>query len=69
MANRILKGAVFAGLVLASAGNAENCKEAVLYDGSNYNGQMEESGRTFPEAPEWTEIKWPTGITFSKNEQ
>lgn len=53
MANRILKGAVFAGLVLASAGNAENCKEAVLYDGSNYNGQMEESGRTFPEAPEW----------------
>ena len=53
MASRILKGAVFAGLVLASAGNAENCKEAVLYDGSKINGQMEESGRTFPEAPEW----------------
>ena len=54
MANRILKGAVFAGLVCATAGNAGNCKEAVLYDGSNHNGQMEEAGRTFPEAPEWT---------------
>ena len=53
MANRILKGAVLAGLVWASAGNAENCKEAVLYDGSNNNGQMENTGRTFPEAPEW----------------
>ena len=53
MASRILKGAVFAGLVWASASNAENCREAVLYDGSNNNGQMEEAGRTFPEAPEW----------------
>ena len=54
MASRILKGAVLAGLVWASAGNAANCREAVLYDGSNHNGQMEDSGRTFPETPEWT---------------
>jgi hypothetical protein len=54
MSSRILKGAVLAGLVLASAGNAENCREAVLYDGSTHNGQMENSSRTFPEAPEWT---------------
>ncbi len=54
MTNRILKGAVFAGLVCATASNAGNCREAVLYDGSNHNGQMEEAGRTFPEAPEWT---------------
>ena len=53
MASRILKGAVLAGLVWASAANAENCKEAVLYNGSSNNGQMENTGRTFPEAPEW----------------
>lgn len=53
MANRTLKGIVAAGLFLAICSNAATCKETVIYDGSSNNGRMEESGRTFPEAPEW----------------
>lgn len=54
MANRSLRGIVAAGLALAAWGNAQTCKDAVLYDGNSLNGNMEESSRTFPEAPEWT---------------
>lgn len=53
MKNRTLKGIAIAGLCMAICGHAENCKETVLYDGSGANGRMEETGRTFPEAPEW----------------
>lgn len=53
MHNRTLNGAIIAGLAMAVCSSAETCREAVLYDGSLYNGRMEESTRTFPEAPEW----------------
>lgn len=52
MKNRTLKGIIAAGL-LAVCGHAETCKEVVIYDGAGTSGRMEESGRTFPEAPEW----------------
>jgi len=38
---------------LAIAGNAQICNSTVIFDGSKNNGKMEDSGRTFPEAPEW----------------
>ena len=53
MTNRTLKGVAIAGLAMAICSSAETCKETVLYDGSLYNGRMEESTRMFPEAPEW----------------
>lgn len=53
MTNRTLKGAAIAGLLAAICSNAETCRDALLYDGSLYNGRMEESTRTFPEVPEW----------------
>jgi len=53
MKNRTLKGVVIAGLAMAICSNAETCKESVIYDGTLNNGRMEESSRTFPEAPEW----------------
>ncbi|MCF0216332.1 MAG: hypothetical protein HUK21_07660 [Fibrobacteraceae bacterium] len=34
--------------------NAQQCREVVLYGQGNTQGRMEESSRTFPEAPEWT---------------
>lgn len=53
MKNRTLKGIIAAGLCMAVCGYAETCKEVVIYDGAGTSGRMEESGRTFPEAPEW----------------
>lgn len=54
MVNRIFKQAFFAGAILAAASHADSCKEINLYDGSSdVSGHMEESSRTFPEAPEW----------------
>ena len=54
MLNRTLKGAAIAGLAMAICGNAQNCKETLIYDGTSLNGNMEQAGRTFPETPEWT---------------
>lgn len=53
MNNRTLSGAIIAGLAMAICSSAETCREALLYDGSLFNGQMENTTRTFPEAPEW----------------
>lgn len=53
MNNRLFTHVILAGAFFAAASHAESCKEITLYDGSAFNGHMEESGRTFPEAPEW----------------
>ena len=53
MNHRSLRGIVAAGLFLAIASNAQICNSTVIFDGSKNNGKMEDSGRTFPEAPEW----------------
>ena len=50
---RMFKGVAFAGALLALNGFAEECKGVALYSDGSDNGQMIESGRTFPEPPEW----------------
>lgn len=54
MNSRMLWRIALTGALWASAVNAQVCEDGVLYDGYNTPGQMENSTRTFPEAPEWT---------------
>ncbi|SIO27356.1 hypothetical protein [Fibrobacter sp. UWB11] len=51
--NRMFKGVALCGALWALNGFAEECKGVVLYSDGNDNGQMIETGRTFPEQPEW----------------
>lgn len=53
MINRMFKRVAVTGAVMALWANAQTCNQAMLYDGSSVNGKMEESSRSFPEAPEW----------------
>ena len=53
MSYRMFKGVAFAGALLALNGFASECKGVALYSDGSDNGQMIESGRTFPEPPEW----------------
>lgn len=53
MASRMFKGVALCGALWALNGFAEECKGVVLYSDGNDNGQMIETGRTFPEPPEW----------------
>ena len=53
MINRMFKGVALCGALWALNGFAEECKGVVLYSNGNDNGQMIETGRTFPELPEW----------------
>ena len=50
---RMFKGVALAGALLAFDGFAEECKGVTLYSNGSDNGQMLETGRTFPEVPEW----------------
>jgi len=50
----MFKGIALMGTLLALEGFAEECKGVALYSDGRDNGQMLESGRTFPEAPEWS---------------
>ena len=77
MMRRMLKGVAFAGALLALDGFAEECKGVALYSDGSDNGQMIESGRTFPESPEW-KANWGNfdgmnapyiRLSGSKNEQ
>ncbi len=77
MMRRMLKGVAFAGALLALDGFAEECKGVALYTDGSDNGQMIESGRTFPESPEW-KANWGNfdgmnapyiRLSGSKNEQ
>jgi len=47
------KGIALMGALFALNGFADECKDVVLYSNGNDNGQMVESGMTFPELPEW----------------
>lgn len=51
MKNRIFKKAALACIAMAVASYAQ-CNKTILY-GKDLPGRMEESTRTFPEAPEW----------------
>ena len=53
MKNRMCKGFALMGALFALNGFADECKDVVLYSNGNDNGQMVESGMTFPELPEW----------------
>lgn len=53
MKNRMCKGIALMGALFALNGFADECKDVVLYSNGNDNGQMVESGMTFPELPEW----------------
>ena len=53
MINRMFKGIALMGALFALNGFADECKDVVLYSNGNDNGQMVESGMTFPELPEW----------------
>ena len=53
MINRMFKGIALMGALFALNGFASECKDVVLYSNGNDNGQMVESGMTFPELPEW----------------
>jgi len=53
MINRMFKGIALMGALFALNGFADECKDVVLYSNGNDNGQMVESGMTFPEQPEW----------------
>ena len=53
MKNRMCKGIALMGALFALNGFADECKDDVLYSNGNDNGQMVESGMTFPELPEW----------------
>lgn len=53
MMRRMFKGVALAGALLALDGFAEECKGVALYSDGSDNGQMIETGRTFPESPEW----------------
>ena len=53
MRSRIWGPLALGGVLLSSAVHAETCKNLVLYDNGSSKGLMEESTRSFPEAPEW----------------
>ena len=53
MLNRMFKGIALMGALFALNGFADECKDVVLYSNGSDNGQMVESGMTFPELPEW----------------
>ena len=53
MANRMFKGIALMGALFALNGFADECKGVALYSDGSDNGQMLETGRTFPEPPEW----------------
>ena len=51
--NRMLRGVALIGALFALNGYAGECKGVALYSNGSDNGQMLETGRTFPEPPEW----------------
>ena len=53
MTCRMFKGIALMGALLAFNGFAGECKGVALYSDGSDNGQMLETGRTFPEPPEW----------------
>ena len=53
MTCRMFKGIALMGALLALNGFADECKGVALYSDGSDNGQMLETGRTFPESPEW----------------
>lgn len=53
MKSRLFKTIALTGVSLVMASHAQVCESAVLYNGNNTTGQMQEQGRTFPESPEW----------------
>jgi len=54
MKNRMWGLAALGSLLLSSMAFAGNCKSMVLYENGSSAGRMEESTRSFPEAPEWS---------------
>lgn len=54
MRNRIWGLAALGSLLLSSTAFAGTCKSLVLYENGNSAGRMEQSTRSFPEAPEWS---------------
>ena len=54
MKNRIWGLAALGSLLLSSTAFAGTCKSMVLYENGNSAGRMEQSTRSFPEAPEWS---------------
>ena len=54
MRNRIWGLAALGGVLLSSTAFAGTCKSMVLYENGSSAGRMEESTRSFPEAPEWS---------------
>ena len=53
MANRMFKGIALMGALFALNGFADECRGVALYSDGSDNGQMLETGRSFPEPPEW----------------
>lgn len=53
MANRMFKGIALMGAAFALQGYAGECKGVALYSNGGDNGQMLQTGMTFPEPPEW----------------
>ena len=54
MKSRILGPLALGGALLSSTAFAGTCKNLILYENRSSKGFMEESTRTFPEAPEWS---------------
>lgn len=54
MKSRIWGLVALGGVLLSSAAYAGTCKNLVLYENGQSKGRMEESTRSFPEAPEWS---------------
>ena len=50
---RMFKGMALAGAVCFFNSHAEECKGVALYSNGGDSGLMLETGRTFPEPPEW----------------
>ena len=53
MTSRMFKDIALVSAMLALEGFAGECKGVALYSDGSDNGQMLETGRTFPEQPEW----------------
>ena len=54
MKSRIWGLVALGGALLSSTAFAGTCKNLVLYENGQSKGFMEESTRSFPEAPEWS---------------
>lgn len=54
MKSRIWGLVALGGALLSSTAFAGTCKNLVLYENGQSKGRMEESTRSFPEAPEWS---------------